>query len=46
MVFEIHHLFGEEMRQLGVKYCAKEVKLIEDLQGKDRMLLAKYGRTD
>jgi len=45
MVFEIHHLFGEEMRQLGVKYCAKEVKLIEDLQGKDRMLLARYGRT-
>jgi release factor glutamine methyltransferase len=46
MVFEIHHLFGEEMRQLGIKYCAKEVKLIQDLQGKDRMLLAKYGRTD
>ena len=46
MVFEIHHLFGEEMQQLGIKYCAKEVKLIQDLQGKDRMLLAKYGRTD
>lgn len=45
MVFEIHHLFGEEMRQLGIKYCAKEVKLIQDLQGKDRMLLARYGRT-
>jgi release factor glutamine methyltransferase len=45
MVFEIHHLFGEEMQQLGIKYCAKEVKLIQDLQGKDRMLLARYGRT-
>ena len=45
MVFEIHHLFGEEMQQLGIKHCAKEVKLIQDLQGKDRMLLARYGRT-
>jgi len=45
LVFEIHHLFGEEMQQLGIKYCAKEVKLIQDLQGKDRMLLARYGRT-
>ena len=45
MVFEIHHLFGEEMQQLGIKYCAKEVKLIQDLKGKDRMLLARYGRT-
>ena len=45
MVFEIHHLFGEEMQQLGIKYCKKEVKLIQDLQGKDRMLLARYGRT-
>ena len=45
MVFEIHHLFGEEIQQLGIKYCAKEVKLIQDLQGKDRMLLARYGRT-
>lgn len=44
--FEIHHLFGEEMKALSVKHNAKEVKLIQDLQGKDRMLLAKYGRTD
>ena len=46
VAFEIHHLFGEEMKRLGVKHCAKEVKLIQDLQGKDRMLLARYGRTD
>ena len=46
IAFEIHHLFGEEMQQLGVKHSAKEIKLLQDLQGKDRMLLAKYGRTD
>lgn len=46
LAFEIHHLFGEEMKLLGVKHCAKEVKLIQDLQGKDRMLFARYGRTD
>ena len=34
------------MKALSVKHNAKEVKLIQDLQGKDRMLLAKYGRTD
>ena len=46
MAFEIHHLYGEEMKVLGVEHNAKEVKLIQDLQGKDRMLLARYGRTD
>ncbi len=46
MAFEIHHLFGEEMKRLGAKHSAKEIKLLQDLQGKDRMLLAKYGRTD
>lgn len=42
LAFEIHHLFGEEMKALSVKHSAKEVKLLKDLQGKDRMLLAKY----
>lgn len=46
IAFEIHHLFGEEMKLLGVKHGAKEIKLLQDLQGKDRMLLAKYGCTD
>lgn len=42
LAFEIHHLFGEEMKALSVKHSAKEVKLLKDLQGKDRMLLVKY----
>jgi release factor glutamine methyltransferase len=43
VAFEIHEAFGEEMIELCASFGLKEVNLMQDLQGKDRMIFAKYG---
>ena len=41
--FEIHEDFGEQMIELCASFDCKEVNLLQDLQGKDRMIFAQYG---
>lgn len=43
VAFEIHENFGEEMIELCASFGLKEVNLLQDLQGKDRMIFAQYG---
>tara|TARA_B100000900_G_scaffold366749_1_gene342803 strand:- start:356 stop:1195 length:840 start_codon:yes stop_codon:yes gene_type:complete len=43
VVFEIHEDFGEQMIELCASFGCKEVNLLQDLQGKDRMIFAQYG---
>ena len=43
VAFEIHEDFGEQMIELCVSFGFKEVNLLQDLQGKDRMIFAQYG---
>ena len=43
VAFEIHENFGEEMIELCASFGFKEVNLLQDLQGKDRMIFAQYG---
>ncbi len=43
VAFEIHEDFGEEMIELCDSFGFKEVNLLQDLQGKDRMIFAQYG---
>ena len=43
VAFEIHEDFGEQMIELCASFGFKEVNLLQDLQGKDRMIFAKYG---
>lgn len=40
--FEIHEDFGPEMVELGHRYGLKNVELVPDLQGKDRMIFGRY----
>jgi methylase of polypeptide subunit release factors len=40
--FEIHEDFGAEMVKLGHRYGLKNVELVQDLQGKDRMIFGRY----
>ena len=43
VAFEIHEDFGEQMIELCASFGFKEVNLLQDLQGKDRMIFAQYG---
>jgi len=43
LAFEIHEDFGEQMIELCASFGCKEVNLLQDLQGKDRMIFAQYG---
>jgi release factor glutamine methyltransferase len=43
LAFEIHEDFGEQMIELCTSFGLKEVNLLQDLQGKDRMIFAQYG---
>lgn len=43
VAFEIHEDFGEQMIELCVSFGFKEINLLQDLQGKDRMIFAQYG---
>jgi release factor glutamine methyltransferase len=43
VAFEIHENFGEQMIELCDSFGFKEVNLLQDLQGKDRMIFAQYG---
>lgn len=43
VAFEIHENFGEQMIELCESFGLKEVNLLQDLQGKDRMIFAQYG---
>jgi len=43
VAFEIHEDFGEQMIDLCASFGLKEVNLMKDLQGKDRMIFARYG---
>jgi len=43
VAFEIHENFGEQMIELCASFGFKEVNLLQDLQGKDRMIFAQYG---
>ena len=43
VAFEIHENFGEEMIELCASFGFKEVNLLQDLQGKDRMIFAQNG---
>lgn len=43
VAFEIHEDFGEQMIELCTSFGCKEVNLLQDLQGKDRMIFAQYG---
>ena len=43
VAFEIHENFGEQMIELCTSFGCKEVNLLQDLQGKDRMIFAQYG---
>ena len=43
LAFEIHEDFGEQMIELCASFGCKEVNLLQDLQGKDRMIFARYG---
>ena len=43
VAFEIHEDFGEQMIELCTSFGFKEVNLLQDLQGKDRMIFAQYG---
>ena len=43
VAFEIHEDFGEQMIELCASFGFKEVNLMQDLQGKDRMIFAQYG---
>ena len=40
--FEIHEDFGAEMKLLAAKFGVKNIKLVKDLQGKDRMIFGRY----
>jgi release factor glutamine methyltransferase len=40
--FEIHEDFGPEMVELAHRYGLKNVELVQDLQGKDRMIFGRY----
>ena len=40
--FEIHEDFGDEMISLAAQYGVKNIKLVKDLQGKDRMIFGRY----
>ena len=40
--FEIHEDFGDEMISLAAQYGVKNIKLVQDLQGKDRMIFGRY----
>ena len=40
--FEIHEDFGAEMISLAAQYGVKNIKLVKDLQGKDRMIFGRY----
>ena len=43
VAFEIHENYGEQMIELCASFGFKEVNLLQDLQGKDRMIFAQYG---
>jgi release factor glutamine methyltransferase len=44
LAYEIHHLFGSETKELLVNLGYHDIVLLRDLQGRERMIIARYGR--